>query len=107
MSSADGDAARDETARTARLRRLRAAVGDAAVPDMIKDLTRALVAVDVSAAAWRRAEDDVRRAYHAWRSVATAQRPAATIAFLAALDREEQAAAQYQLAWETWCAITR
>jgi hypothetical protein len=50
--------------------------------------------------AWRNAADDVEAASRRWRAASGHTRSDAALAFFAALDREEQAAAAYQLAWE-------
>ena len=50
--------------------------------------------------AWRDAADDVEAASRRWRAASAHARSDAALAFFAALDREEQAAAAYQLAWE-------
>ena len=50
--------------------------------------------------AWRDAADDVEAASRRWRAASGHARNDAALAFFAALDREEQAAAAYQLALE-------
>ena len=50
--------------------------------------------------AWRDAADHVEAASRRWRAASGRARTEAALAFFAALDREEKAAAEYQLAWE-------
>lgn len=48
---------------------------------------------------WREAAYDVEAASRRWRTAAPDEQPAAALAFFAALDREEKAAAEYEHAW--------
>ena len=50
--------------------------------------------------AWRAAAIDVEASSRRWRSAAGSERADAALAYFAALEREEKAAAAYQLAWE-------
>jgi hypothetical protein len=52
--------------------------------------------------AWRQAADDVEAAARAWRSASALQRSGTADAYFAALDSEQHAATDYELAWETW-----
>ena len=53
--------------------------------------------------AWREAATDVEAASRHWRAAQDGEREGAVLAFFAALDREEKAAAEYQIAWSVWC----
>jgi hypothetical protein len=51
---------------------------------------------------WRTAAYDVEAASRRWRSASPDERHEAALAFFAALDREEKAALEYELAWRSW-----
>jgi hypothetical protein len=53
--------------------------------------------------AWREAAIDVEAAARQWRAARDAERNGAALAFFAALDREQKAAAEYEIAWRAWC----
>jgi hypothetical protein len=52
--------------------------------------------------AWREAAYDVEAASCRWRTASRDERPAAASGYSAALEREEKAATEYQLAWRAW-----
>jgi hypothetical protein len=53
--------------------------------------------------AWREAATDVEAASRYWQAAQDEEREGAALAYFAALDREEKAAAEYKIAWRAWC----
>ena len=53
--------------------------------------------------AWREAATDVEAASRHWQAARDGEREGAALAYFAALDREEKAAAEYKVAWRLWC----
>lgn len=59
-----------------------------------------LKVVENHADAWRGAAADAAVAFSRWREASTADRRWASLAYLAAVEREEKAASEYERAWE-------
>ena len=51
---------------------------------------------------WREAAYEVEAASRRWQAASADDRHGAALAFFAALDREEKAAAEYEHAWRAW-----
>ena len=66
--------------------------------------TRLVVEVANRAQSWRDAARDAELAFRFWRSAAVGQRDAAAAAYLAAIEREEKAASEYDRASAACCA---
>jgi hypothetical protein len=54
---------------------------------------------------WREAAYEVEATSRRWQTASAEERHAAALAFFAALDREEKAAAEYEHAWRAWRPI--
>jgi len=67
-------------------------------PRVREHVTRLVVEVANRADGWRAAADDAEFAYRWWRSAPQEQRADAAAVYLAALEREEKAAAEYSRA---------
>jgi hypothetical protein len=65
--------------------------------------TRLVVELGNRAESWRSAAHDAELAFRHWQSAPAAQRGAAAVSYLAAIDREEKAASEYSLASEACC----
>jgi hypothetical protein len=73
-------------------------------PHVTAHITRLVVEVGNRADDWRSATVDAERAFRRWANAARTDRDDAAVAYLAATDREEQAAGEYRRAWEACCA---
>src|SRR5690348_2521045 len=73
-------------------------------PYVKAQITRLVVEVGNRADDWRGATVDAELAFRWWVSAPHADRHDAAIAYMAAIDREEQAANEYRRAWESCCA---
>jgi hypothetical protein len=67
-------------------------------------ITRLVVDVGNRASAWRGAADDAELAYRRWKTAALQERGDAAAAYLAAIEREEKAAAEYSRALDACCS---
>jgi hypothetical protein len=77
-----------------------------AISQRMRDhVTKLVVEVGNRADAWRAAANDAALAFRCWRSAPSAERGDAAAAYLAAIEREEKAAAEYSRALEI-CSIT-
>ena len=74
-------------------------------PRVRAHVTRLVVEVGNRADEWREAAVDTNRAYGWWKSAGQSERGDAAAAYLAAIDREEKAADEYNRALET-CSKT-
>ena len=74
-------------------------------PRMRDHVTKLVVEVGNRADAWRAAANEAALAYRWWRSARSEERGDAAAAYLAAIEREEKAAAEYSRALEI-CSIT-
>jgi hypothetical protein len=74
-------------------------------PRMRAQITRLVVDVGNRASAWRGAADDAQLAYRRWKTAAPQERGDAAAAYLAAIEREEEAAAEYSRALDA-CSRT-
>jgi hypothetical protein len=73
-------------------------------PRVREHITRLVVDVGNRASAWRGAAADAELAYRRWKAAPLAERADAAAAYLAAIDREEKAAAEYSRALEACCS---
>jgi len=73
-------------------------------PRVKAQITRLVVEVGNRADEWRSATVDAEFAFRWWASAVYADRDDAAAVYLAATDREEQAANEYRRAWEACCA---
>jgi uncharacterized protein YukE len=73
-------------------------------PRVRAQITRLVVDVGNRASAWRGAADDAELAYRRWKSAALEERGDAAAAYLAAIEREEKAAAEYSRALDACCS---
>jgi hypothetical protein len=67
-------------------------------------ITTLVVEVGDRARAWRGAADDAQLAYRRWKTAPLQERGDAAAAYLAAIDREEKAAADYSKAVDACCS---
>jgi len=79
----------------ASLRRLRGSQPDAHRPEVRAGVVRCFDA-------WRDAAYDVEAAARRWRTAPAGDLEGAALGFFAALEREEKAATEYELAWRAW-----
>jgi hypothetical protein len=76
-----------------------------AVSPLVREqITRLVVDVGNRASAWRDAAADAQRAYRWWKTAPPSRRGDAAAAYLAAIEREEKAAAEYSRALEACCS---
>lgn len=73
-------------------------------PRVRAQITRLVVDVGNRASAWRGAADDAELAYRRWKTAALGERGDAAAAYLAAVEREEKAAAEYSRALDACCS---
>jgi hypothetical protein len=73
-------------------------------PRVRAQITRLVVDVGNRASAWRAAADDAQLAHRRWKTAALQERGDAAAAYLAAIEREEKAAAEYSRALDACCA---
>jgi hypothetical protein len=73
-------------------------------PRVREQITRQVVDVGNRASAWRGAAVDAELAYRSWKTAPLAERGDAAAAYLAAIEREEKAAAEYRRALEACCS---
>jgi hypothetical protein len=73
-------------------------------PHVTAHITRLVVELGNRADDWRGATVDAECAFRLWGDAAYTDRDKAAVAYLAATDREEQAASEYRRAWEACCA---
>jgi hypothetical protein len=73
-------------------------------PRVRAQITRLVVDVGNRASAWRGAADDAELAYRRWKTAALQERGDAAAAYLAAIEREEEAAAEYSRAVDACCS---
>ncbi len=71
---------------------------------MQEHVTRLVVEVADRAAAWRQAATDAELAFRSWQTAPWAARTEAASVYLAAIEREEQAANDYRRAVEACCS---
>jgi hypothetical protein len=76
----------------------------ACAPHVRDHITKLVVDVGNRADAWRDAAVDAELAFLRWKDADHAERRGAAAAYLAAIEREEQAASEYSRAWEACCA---
>jgi hypothetical protein len=75
-------------------------------PGVKARITRLVVDVGNRASAWRGAAGDAELAYRSWKTAPREQRGDAAAVYLAAIEREEKAAAEYRRALEAcWSAV--
>ena len=67
-------------------------------------VTRLVIDVGNHADAWRCAAAEAELHYRSWLNGGTEDRRQAALAYLAAIDREERAAAEYREAWLACCS---
>ena len=72
-------------------------------PRVRAQITRLVVDVGNRASAWRGAADDAELAYRRWKTAPQQERGDAAAAYLAAIEREEKAAAEYSVALDACC----
>jgi hypothetical protein len=75
-------------------------LGQAVSPRVRAEVTRLVVDVGNRASAWRGAALDAELAYRRYKTAPQAERGGAAAAYLAAIEREEKAAAEYSQALE-------
>jgi hypothetical protein len=75
-------------------------------PRVREHVTRLVVDVGNRASAWRDAAGDAELAYRWWQRAPKAQRGDAAAVYLAAIEREEKAAAEYRRVMEACCNTT-
>ena len=75
-------------------------------PRARRHVTRLVVEVGNRASAWRDAAVDAELAYRWWQVTPQAERGDAAAVYLAAIEREEKAAAEYSRAHESCCNAT-
>jgi hypothetical protein len=73
-------------------------------PSVKEHVTRLVVDVGNRASAWREAAVDAEVAFGRWKDARGADRAAAAAVYLAAIEREEQAANEYSEALEACCS---
>jgi hypothetical protein len=73
-------------------------------PRVRAQITRLVVDVGNRASAWRGAADDAELAYRRWKTADMEERGDAAAAYLAAIEREEEAAAEYSRALDACCS---
>jgi hypothetical protein len=95
------DAPPDQRAAGARSKTLKQAIS----PGVRAQITRLVVEVGNRASAWRDAASDAALAYRWWKTASLKERGDAAAAYLAAIEREEKAAAEYRAALEA-CSST-
>jgi hypothetical protein len=81
-------------------------LGRAVSPRVREHVTRLVVEVGNRASAWREAAVDAEFAYRWWQRAPKAERGDAAAVYLAAIEREEKAAAEYCRAHEACCNTT-
>jgi hypothetical protein len=78
--------------------------GRAVSPRVREHITRLVVDVGNRASAWRGAAADAELAYRRWKTAPLEERGDAAAGYLAAIEREEKAAAEYSRALDTCCS---